>query len=168
VISGQVTAELFVLHSVSIVQNSSEKLPQELLLCSRLVTEQVRRKWGVGQPPMQVMHDLACETLELSLPALDQKALWFLHPWSPQNYSGTRIWARSQAGGQHSCAPVCDNTPPPQKCPLGDTILPLPHYSTRGSREGGEDWQHGTYSEQAQTAHQACLPVHQGKDIGCV
>lgn len=125
-ISGQVTAELFVLHSVSIVQNSSEKLPQELLLCSRLVTEQVRRKWGVGQPPMQVMHDLACETLELSLPALDQKALWFLHPWSPQNYSGTRIWARSQAGGQHSCAPVCDNTPPPRNVLLETLSFPCP------------------------------------------
>lgn len=38
-ISGQVTAELFVLYSVSIIQNSPEKLPQELLLCSRLLTE---------------------------------------------------------------------------------------------------------------------------------
>lgn len=74
-ISSQVTTELFVLHSVSIIQNSSEKLPQELLLCYRLVTEQVRRKWGVGQPPMQVMHDLSSGTLELSLPTLDQRAL---------------------------------------------------------------------------------------------
>lgn len=48
VTSGQVRAELFVLHSVSIVQNSSEKLPQEVLLCSSLVTEKVRRKWGLG------------------------------------------------------------------------------------------------------------------------
>ncbi|MEJ1278465.1 CD82 antigen [Cricetulus griseus] len=32
---------MFVLHSVSIVQKSFEKLPQKLLLCSKLITEQI-------------------------------------------------------------------------------------------------------------------------------
>lgn len=116
---------------------------------------------------------------------------WPVEPWNPVSQHWTRKHCGSYTLGlpratqEHGCGPVvrlegkipvpqCVTTSLPlhssnaqeretQKCPLGDTILPLPHYYTRGSRKGGEDWQHGTYSEQAQTAHQACLTIHQGQ-----
>lgn len=92
VTSGQVRAELFVLHSVSIVQNSSEKLPQEVLLCSSLVTEKVRRKWGLGSHlcrscmacPVEPWNSVSQHwTTEHLLPT----------PYSPEIYSGTQVWA---------------------------------------------------------------------------
>lgn len=92
-ISGLITAEMFVLHSVSIVQKSFEKLPQKLLLCSKLITEQVRRNrgWGVGgrQPPMQVMHGLSCGTPELASPNTRPENIVAPTPW---NYLGTQGW----------------------------------------------------------------------------
>lgn len=112
-ISGLVTAEVFALHRVSIVQNSSEKPPQKLLLCSKRIPEQVRRKPG-------------------------RAATYAGHAWPLQWNPGTRI---SQHRTRKHCGPYTSERLGTQgrtlssgwssiPVPQSVTTPPLPHSDT--------------------------------------